>query len=66
MMAPWLKPAALPPAPSMVTDGGVRRCVKSPVTVAETVTGPVLTEAYGLPLRVERVGNRFTAQATGR
>ena len=34
--------------------------------VAETVTGPVLTAAYGLPLRVERVGDRFTAQATGR
>ena len=32
--------------------------------VGETVTGSVLTEAYGLPLRVERVGNRFTAQAT--
>jgi len=34
--------------------------------VAETVTGSVLTEAYGLPLRVERIGDRFTAQATGR
>jgi iron complex transport system ATP-binding protein len=33
--------------------------------VAEVVTGPVLTEAYGLPLRVERVGGRFAAQATG-
>jgi iron complex transport system ATP-binding protein len=31
--------------------------------VAETVTGPVLTEAFGLPLRVERVGGRFVAQA---
>ena len=30
---------------------------------AETVTGPVLIEAFGLPLRVERVGSRFTAQA---
>ena len=33
--------------------------------VAETVTGPVLTEAFGLPLRVDRVGNRFTVQAAG-
>ena len=33
--------------------------------VAETVTGPVLTEAFGLPLDVERLGNRFVAQATG-
>jgi iron complex transport system ATP-binding protein len=32
-------------------------------TVADTVTGPVLSEAFGLPLRVERVGGRFTAQA---
>jgi iron complex transport system ATP-binding protein len=32
--------------------------------VAETVTGPVLSEAFDLPLRVERVGNRFAAQAT--
>jgi iron complex transport system ATP-binding protein len=31
--------------------------------VNDTVTGPVLTEAFGLPLRVERVGGRFTAQA---
>jgi iron complex transport system ATP-binding protein len=31
--------------------------------VAETVTGPVLTAAFGLPLRVERVGGRFVAQA---
>ena len=31
--------------------------------VPETVTGPVLSEAFGLPLRVERVGGRFTAQA---
>jgi iron complex transport system ATP-binding protein len=34
--------------------------------VADTVTGPILTEAFGLPLRVERVGGRFVAQATGR
>jgi iron complex transport system ATP-binding protein len=33
--------------------------------VAETVTGKVLTDAFGLPLRVDRVGGRFTAQATG-
>ena len=33
--------------------------------VAETVTGTVLTAAFGLPLRVERVGGRFTAQAAG-
>jgi iron complex transport system ATP-binding protein len=32
--------------------------------VAETVTGPVLTAAFGLPLLVHRVGDRFTAQAT--
>jgi iron complex transport system ATP-binding protein len=32
--------------------------------VAETVTGPVLSEAFGLQLRVERVGKRFVAQAT--
>jgi iron complex transport system ATP-binding protein len=31
---------------------------------AETVTGPVLSEAFGLPLRVHRVGDRFAAQAT--
>ncbi|HEX7491291.1 MAG TPA: ATP-binding cassette domain-containing protein [Candidatus Limnocylindrales bacterium] len=31
--------------------------------VIDTVTGPVLSEAFGLPLRVERVGARFTAQA---
>jgi iron complex transport system ATP-binding protein len=31
--------------------------------VAETVTGPVLTAAFGLPLRVERLGGRFVAQA---
>jgi iron complex transport system ATP-binding protein len=31
--------------------------------VAETVTGPILTEAFDLPLRVERVGDRFVAQA---
>ena len=34
--------------------------------VAETVTGPILSEAFGLPLRVERVGDRFVAQAVGR
>jgi iron complex transport system ATP-binding protein len=33
--------------------------------VSETVTGPILTAAFGLPLRVERVGGRFTAQAAG-
>ena len=32
--------------------------------VAETLTGPVLTDAFGLRLRVHRVGDRFTAQAT--
>ena len=32
--------------------------------VAETLTGPVLSEAFGLGLRVHRVGDRFTAQAT--
>lgn len=31
--------------------------------VAEIVTGPVLSEAFGLPLRVYRVGDRFAAQA---
>jgi iron complex transport system ATP-binding protein len=31
--------------------------------VAETVTGPVLSAAFGLPLRVERLGRRFVAQA---
>jgi iron complex transport system ATP-binding protein len=34
--------------------------------VADTVTGPVLTAAFGLPLRVERVGGRFVAQAAER
>lgn len=34
--------------------------------VAETVTGAILTEAFGLPLRVERVGDRFAAQAAVR
>jgi iron complex transport system ATP-binding protein len=34
--------------------------------VADTVTGPILTEAFGLPLHVERVGDRFVAQALGR
>jgi iron complex transport system ATP-binding protein len=33
--------------------------------VAEIVTGDVLTEAFGLPLRVERIGGRFVAQASG-
>ncbi len=33
--------------------------------VADTVTGPVLSEAFGLWLRVERVGKRFTAHAAG-
>ena len=32
--------------------------------VEATVTGPVLSEAFGLPLTVRRVGLRFTAQAT--
>jgi len=32
--------------------------------VAETLTGPVLSNAFGLGLRVHRVGDRFTAQAT--
>jgi iron complex transport system ATP-binding protein len=31
--------------------------------VDDTVTGPVLSEAYGLPLEVARPGGRFTAQA---
>ena len=31
--------------------------------VADTVTGPILSEAFGLPLRVHRVGERFVAQA---
>jgi iron complex transport system ATP-binding protein len=31
---------------------------------ADIVTGPILTAAFGLPLRVERVGGRFTAQAS--
>jgi iron complex transport system ATP-binding protein len=34
--------------------------------VGETVTGAVLSEAYGLPIRVARVGGRFTAQAESR
>jgi len=33
--------------------------------VAETVTGPVLSEAFGLALRVDRLGDRFTARAVG-
>ena len=32
--------------------------------VAETLTGPVLSNAFGFGLRVHRVGDRFTAQAT--
>jgi iron complex transport system ATP-binding protein len=32
--------------------------------LAETITGPILSEAFDLPLRVERVGARFAAQAT--
>ena len=32
--------------------------------VADTVTGPVLSDAFGLALRVHRVGDRFAAQAT--
>ena len=31
--------------------------------VATTVTGPILSEAFGLPLTVRSVGSRFTAQA---
>ena len=31
---------------------------------ADTVTGPVLSEAFGLPLAVHHVGGRFTARAT--
>jgi iron complex transport system ATP-binding protein len=34
--------------------------------VDETVTGPVLSEAFDLPIRVERFGGRFVAQAVGR
>ena len=34
--------------------------------VADTVTGPILAKAFGLPLHVERVGDRFVAQALGR
>ena len=33
--------------------------------VADTVTGPVLSEAFGMELRVDRVGGRFTARAVG-
>jgi iron complex transport system ATP-binding protein len=32
--------------------------------IEETVTGPVLSEAFGLPLHVAHVGGRFTARAT--
>jgi iron complex transport system ATP-binding protein len=31
--------------------------------VEDTVTGPILSEAFGLALRVHRVGDRFAAQA---
>jgi iron complex transport system ATP-binding protein len=31
--------------------------------IESTVTGPVLSEAFGLPLTVTRIGTRFTAQA---
>ena len=31
--------------------------------VSETVTGPVLSDVFGLPLSVHRVGERFAAQA---
>ncbi len=34
--------------------------------VEETVSGAVLSEAFGLPIRVERVGERFVAQAVRR
>jgi len=37
------------------------RVVAGPV--AEIVSGPVLSEAFGMRLRVERVGYRFAAQA---
>jgi iron complex transport system ATP-binding protein len=32
--------------------------------VETTVTGPVLSDAFGLPLTVRRVGPRYTAHAT--
>jgi iron complex transport system ATP-binding protein len=32
--------------------------------IAETVTSAVLSDAFGLPLRVQRVGERFVAHAT--
>ena len=47
---------------AMVLRAG-RVLAAGPVT--DTVTGPVLSEAFGLPLRVERVGQRFVAQAIG-
>jgi iron complex transport system ATP-binding protein len=34
--------------------------------VETTVTGPILSEAFGLPLTVRGVGSRFTAQAMSR
>ena len=33
--------------------------------VGEVVTGPILTEAFGLPLSVHHSGSRFTAHAAG-
>jgi iron complex transport system ATP-binding protein len=38
-------------------------CVVAAGAVADTVTGPILSDAFGLPLRVYRVGERFAAQA---
>ena len=38
-------------------------CVAAAGPVAETVTGPVLSDVFGLPLTVHRVGERFAAQA---
>ena len=45
---------------ALVLRGG--RVVASGATAA-TITGPVLSEAFGLPLLVHRVGERFTARA---
>jgi iron complex transport system ATP-binding protein len=47
---------------ALVLRGG-RVVAAGPVT--ETVTGEVLSEAFGLPLRVTRVANRYAAQASG-
>jgi iron complex transport system ATP-binding protein len=33
--------------------------------LGETVTGPILTEAFGLPLNVQRIRGRFSARAAG-